>query len=419
MKRLPDLRPKLREARAGLPGDLRELRDAVLRAVSLVVTDRRWAAPLSAMALGFGLFLGVAIGPGATGTLATGADSIIAIAAPGGQDEPEPVEASEEPEPWGSEAEAEAPLPETESFEEPAFTETESFEEPAPVEPFSEEEASPAEPPAEEEPEEEGELQRLQGTVVHANPAAGSYTMAIAGGELVSLHASKLPLAGEKLTAEAEPLPNNTFVEEERERSGTAKQASIRGVVTHVDADPTDPTYTLSGRGSSILVHVPASPAPQLPSLGAYATAEVGIEKPPPAGEAPAEAPAAEPATPSACAPDPALKPAPEPKRIVVQRELKAEPEPATYVDLAGIVSAVCPATSQLLLSADDLRAGGDDLLLAVPARLETDGLKPDESVVATATVEEDGTLTLAGLASDEGRKGAEASALAQGDLRR
>jgi len=32
---------------------------------------------------------------------------------------------------------------------------------------------------------------------------------------------------------------------------------------------------------------------------------------------------------------------------------LKTEPEPATYFDLAGIVSGVCPETGQLLLSAD------------------------------------------------------------------
>ena len=41
------------------------------------------------------------------------------------------------------------------------------------------------------------------------------------------------------------------------------------------------------------------------------------------------------------------------------------------------------------------------------------------DSVVATATVEEDGSLTLSGLAGDEGRKGAEDVALAQGDLKR
>jgi hypothetical protein len=241
--------------------------------------------------------------------------------------------------------------------------------------------------------------------------------MAISGGELVSVHASKLPLPGEKLTVEGSPLPNNTFAEEEREKSGSAQQGSMRGVVTYVDPDPANPAYTLSGRGSSILVHLPPSPMPLLPGLGAYATVEAQIEKPLPPAE-PAPAPV-EPDPPATCAPDPTLKPAPEPKQVLVQHSLEAEPEPATYFDLAGIVSAVCPETKQLLISADDLRASEDDLLLTVSDGLETGKLKIGESIVATATVEEDGTLTLAGLASDEGKKGAEAAASAQGDLRR
>lgn len=406
MKSLPNLRPSGDELRAA--------RDTVLRAVSLVVTDRRWAAPLSAMALGFGLFLGIAIGPGAAGTFATGAGSIVAIAAPGGGDEePEAVETAErEPPAAASEPEAFTAEPETpEPFAEPAF-------EPAPLaEAPVEEEAPPAEETVPEEFEEEAETQELKGTVVHANPAAGSYTMAIAGGELVSVHAAKLPLPGERLTVEGSPLPNNTFAEEARETSGSAQQGSIRGVVTYVDPDPADPAYTLSGRGSSILVHLPPSPAPSLPELGAYATVKAQIEKPPASAEpALPEAPAeSDPA--ATCAPDPTLKPAPEPKQILVQRSLEAEPEPATYFDLAGIVSAVCPETKQLLISADDLRASEDDLLLAVPDEIETGKLKAGESIVATATVEEDGTFTLSGLASDEGRKGAEAEA--QGDLRR
>lgn len=396
--------------------DLRALRDSILRAVSLVVTDRRWAAPLSAMALGFGLFLGVAIGPGTPGTFATGAGSVIAVAGPGGEEEPGPVEAGEEGAP-PAEPEPEAFTSEPESFEEP-LAEPEAFE-PAPLAtPLPEEEAPPAEPPAEEEPEEETETQELKGTVVHANPAAASYTMVIAGGEPVSVHAAKLPLAGEKLTVEASPLTNNTFGEEERERSGSAQGASMRGVVTYVDTDPGDPAYTLSGRGSSILIHLPPSPAPQLPALGAYATVGVGFEKPAPLPTTP-EAVPAEPAAAEACLPDPTLKPAPAPKRIAVQRTFKAESEPAAYFDLAGIVSAVCPATGQLLISADDLRASEDDLLLTVPDQLKTAKLKVGESIVATATVEADGTLTLAGLASDEGRKGAETTSLAQGDLKR
>ena len=401
MRRPPRLRPDLRS--------IRDARECVLRAFALVVTDRRWAAPLSAMALGFGLFLGVAIGPGAAGTFADNAGSIVAVAA--AEEEPETIEtASRE----SAAAEPEASLPEPEAFE-PALEEP--FE-PAPVEEAPAEERAPkAEPPAEEE-EEATEAQQLKGTVVHANPAAGSYAMAIAGGELVSVHAAKLPQAGEKLTIEASPLPNNTFAEEEREKAGTAKGASIRGVVTYVDPDPAAPAYAVSGRGSSILVHIPASPAPALPALGAYATVGVGIEK------APAEVPVPPPAEPippepPTCAPDPALQLELEPIQILVQRSLKTEPEPATYFDLAGIVSAVCPTTGQLLISADDTRANEADLLLTVPANIRTAKLKAGDSIVATATVEESGTLSLSGLASDEGKKGASSTSQAQGDLAR
>lgn len=388
---------------------MRQVLENVLRAFSLVVTDRRWAAPLSAMALGFGLFLGVAIGPGAAGTLAGDAGSIVAFA-PAEEEEPEPAETAASEESL-SEPEAEEPPAEPEPFEagleEPVL-------EPTPVaEPAPEEEAPPAEEPAEEEA---GEAQQLKGTVVHVNPAASSYAMAIAGGELVSVHAAKLPAAGEKLTVEGAPLPNNTFAEEEREKAGSTKQASIRGVVTWVSADPARPTYAVSGRGSSILVQGSAG---QLPVPGAYATVGVGIEKPSAPPPAPTETPPPAPEAVPACAPDPTLQPAPAPKQLLVQRSLKAEPEPATYFDLAGIVSGVCPATGQLLISADDTRAGEADLLLAVPPAIKTSKLKVGDSVVATATLEPGAPLTLSGLASDEGIKGAEDAARAFGDLRR
>jgi len=405
--------------------NLVELRERVLRAVSLVVTDRRWAAPLSAMALGFGLFLGVAIGPGAAGSLATGAGPIVAISAPaagGGEESAGEGEA-------GGEAAISEPEPEAVGVEPEPF-EPEPLEpsyEPEPVvsEPEPEEEEAPAREPEEEEEEAEVETQQLEGTVVHANPAAGSYTMAIAAGELVSVHAAKLPAPGTKLTVEGTSLVNNTFAEVERERAGGSARASLSGVVTYVDSDPAAPAYTVSGRGSSILVHVDPAAAAAMPVLGAYATVAVEIEKPlaeeapvlpPPPVPAP-EAPLPEP--PSPCLVDPALKPAPAPTATVVQRRLEVEPEPATYVDLAGIVSGVCPATGQLLISADDLRQSEDDLLLNVPKGLETAALKVGDSVLATANVEEDGSLTLAGLASDERLEGAEDERSAQGDLKR
>jgi hypothetical protein len=387
---------------------VKDLRESVLRAFSLVVTDRRWAAPLSAMALGFGLFLGVAIGPGAAGTLAGNPGSIVAVA-PAEEEEPEAVETASDEESL-PEPEAEEALPEPEPFEagleEPVLK-------PAPMaEPAPEEEAPPTEVPAEEEA---SDAQQLKGAVVHLNPAAGSYTMAIAGGELVSVHAAKLPTAGEKLTVEGAPLPNNTFAEEEREKAGSTKQASIRGVVTYVSADPARPAYAISGRGSSILIQGAAG---QLPVLGAYATVGVQIEKPPAAPAPPTTSPPAPEVAP-ACAPDPALQSPPAPKHVLVQRSLEAEPEPATYFDLAGVVSAVCPATGQLLISADDTRVSGSDLLVAVPSAIKTAKLKVGDSIIATATLEAGAPLTLAGLASDEGTKGAEDAALAFGDLKR
>jgi hypothetical protein len=391
------------------PSALRGVRESVLRALSLVVTDRRWAAPLSAMALGFGLFLGVAIGPGAAGSLATGAGQVIAVA-PSGEDGGGEEAAATSGDSAG-EPEAEPPAAEPETLE-PSLLEPALGPEPGP-EPAPEAAAPPAEAPAPEEPE-TGEAQQLKGTVVHANPAAGSYAIAIAGGELVPIHAPKLPAPGDKLAVEAEPLANNTFAEVVRKKAGATDQARARGVVTFVDSDPAAPAYTLSGRGSSILVHQPAGAEP--PALGAYATVGIGIEPAPPPGEPPS-AVAAEPA--AGCATDPGLQPPPAPKRIAVQRSLETEPEPATYLDLAGVVSGVCPATGQLLLSADDLRASGADLLLAVPARMRVQGLKVGDSVLATATVSADGSLTLAGLAGDEGREGAEDAALAQGDLQR
>ncbi|MGE0067628.1 MAG: hypothetical protein AB7T48_09785, partial [Solirubrobacterales bacterium] len=66
----------------------------LLQWAALPVTDRRWAAPMAAVALGFGLFVGVAIGPGASGTLAGGVPQVIAVAGLGEGDDREAGETS-------------------------------------------------------------------------------------------------------------------------------------------------------------------------------------------------------------------------------------------------------------------------------------------------------------------------------------
>lgn len=361
--------------------------DRALRGAALVVTDRRWAAPLSAAALGFGVFAGVAIGPGTAGTLATGAPQIVEVPSlgrdqgqsGGGGGAAAPTESAplETAAGGGFEEALPAPVPLAA----------------APVEPAPAPQAAAKPVPADEGGEGEeaaapGE-QSLAGAVVHVNRAAGSYTLAIKGGELVSVHAPDLPEPGTKLTALVRRLANGAFAEAGDPEAGQrpAKQASFRGSVTFTDPDPEGPAYTVSGRGASLLVKVKPDPSgvtPELPEIGAYATVTATLND------------------------------------GLWQRQVELEPgPPSTYLDLAGIVKGVDADTAQLLFSADDTDESEADLTLTVPKSIDATKLKPGDSYLATATVNEVGSLKLAGITSDEHTKGANDPALAQGDLKR
>jgi hypothetical protein len=398
--------------------------DRILRSFALVVTDRRWAAPLSAMALGFGIFVGVAVGPEAAGTMA-GPPLIVRLPAPA----EEPVEA--ETGGGGESPVLAGPASEGGSGGEPiAALPAPPAPAPAPEKaPAAKEKPAPEPREAEEEEEEVEETIPLEGAVVHDNPAAGSYAIAIKGGELISIHAAKLPEPGTKLKLAAARLENGTFEAAERPKTlGKTASVSFRGIVTYVDSDPAAPAYTVSGRGSSILVRVrpdPSGAAPSLPALYSYATVTASVEKASAASALPVPAP---PATEAAgttapaptCAPEPGQAPLKsfQPTVDLWQQKIESEAEPATYLDLAGMIAAVCPATDQILLSADDTRASGQDLSLKVGPKIDAAKLRVGESFLATATVEPDGSLTLAGVASDEQIKGADDAKSAQGDLK-
>ena len=174
-----------------------------------VVTDRRWAGPLSACALGLGLFVGVAIGPGASGGLASGAGQIIRLPAglfgsegSGGDNAGEgegsgsgaPLAALGSPVgnsaiPVGPAAPPAAPpaaLP-LAPVPSPVPTAPSTPQAPhAPVRPGQHHRpTSPDHNPPPQKP-------KLEGVVVHVNPAADSYTVASPGGGLSAVHASKL-----------------------------------------------------------------------------------------------------------------------------------------------------------------------------------------------------------------------------------
>lgn len=357
----------------------------ILRWMALPVTSKRWAAPLAGLALGFGIFAGVAIGPSAPGSLAT-APYLIEMPSPasnsgGGEEEPE-----EEFEAGGGEEAAFG------GEEEGGFEEEASF---APVveestfEPVDETPVEKTPAPLKEESSEESEepgAEELSGTVVHVNKPAGSYTVAEVGGLMSAVHAGKLPAAGTKVEVPIRALANGTLAEAgKRVKTKTTKVAELAGIVSFVNADPLAPAYTVSNRGTSALVHVTPDPSgalPELPVPGAYVTVKAGNE----AG-------------------------------YLTQTQLDGGGAPFTHVELEGIIGAVEAEVAHLLISADDIRESGLDITLNVPAGIDITKLTVGDSFLATADIGTDGSLTLTGLASDERTKGAEDAKSAQGDL--
>lgn len=370
--------------------------DYALRGAALVVSDRRWAAPLSAAALGFGIFAGVAIGPGTAGTLATGVQQIVEI--------PSSSEGDGQSGGGGSAVASTGsspPLGESGGggFEEVIPSSTSLAPEgvePLPA-PAPEPKAKPA-PPSDGKEDEaaEEETQEMKGTAIHANPAAGSYAMAIEGGELVSVHAPELPEPGTKLSATVRRLANGTFAEQgevDKEKK-RASEVGFRGVVTYTSIDPAAPAYAVSGRGSSLLVHVtpdPAGVAAELPMIGSYVTVTVSFVV--------------------------SEEPRATPTLLESKREIEPGP-PSIYLDLAGIVKGVLP-DGHLLFTVDWAEESDSVLTLAVPPEIDSAKLEPGDSYLATATLEPDNSLKLAGIASDEHTTGANDLATAQGDLKR
>jgi hypothetical protein len=358
----------------------------VLRWAALPVTDRRWAAPLAAVALGFGLFAGVAIGPGAAGTLATSPYQLIEIPSLGDSGRGEEEAETEEEAPAIAETGGASGGFGGEEESSPGLVAEVPFEEEASPEPSEEESPGQAAKPEEEEPV-ASEDQQLAGTVVHVNTAAGSYTVAEEGGVMSAVHAGKLPAASTKVEVPIRTLANGTLTEAgTRHKTGSKKKAELAGIVTYVGADPAAPAYTVSNRGTSLLVHVApemSGAMPPLPALGAYASVTAGLD---PAG-------------------------------ALWQQQISGGGAPFTHADFEGIVAAVEPDTAHLLVSADDLRESNQDLTFAVPAEIDTTSLVPGDSVLLSADIGTDGSLTLTGLAGDEHRKGAEDEKATQGDL--
>ncbi|CAN5546204.1 hypothetical protein BH10ACT11_BH10ACT11_11130 [soil metagenome] len=286
----------------------------------------------------------------------------------------------------------------------------------------------------------------VSGVVVHLNPNAGSYVLATGGAPAV-IHAKTLPEIADELDVPIKNLANGTSSEAgERKAKGTAKETAISGTVTSID--PRGVAYTLSSRGVSVLVQVPeAGDAAKPPGLGSQVTVQISVVRyePPPEAERrrlrrrarlDIQEPAVEPAVPPrgevASEPTPNSEdtcqseaPSPEepivPAAVVTQESFTVDFETISSATVEGIVQAVCDDSDQLVLSADDIRESGRDLNLQLDEDsdpLDLSGYEPGESVsvLLDPTPLEDGSYAYRGVASDQGRKGADDSASLEGE---
>ncbi len=401
-------------------GSVRPDRDSLARFVSLrwaalPIIDRRWTAPMAAGALGFGLFVGVAIGP--QGSLGTTRPPMIEVAAPpptatatvpgdgagganaGGAD---PADAS-----GGGDAAPTRPTPPVDVPSSPPPVTTPPISPPVttppviPTTPTTTTTTTTTTTSTTTETTEEPAT-RLGGIVVHINPEAASYTIADDAG-LVAIHSHRPPDLGQEIEVDAQQLANGTYVEDgKRDAHGRHGQATFEGTVSF--SDDSNRVYTVSAPGVSLLVRGTAGRKP--PAVGDEVEVRVrtaeNLEPVPvrPAGE-------------QGCGSPPAL-PKP-PKAALEQVSLRiGDGDPATVTDVEAIVEGVCRDSRKLLVSADDLRESGRDIGLAVPEEIKLGKLKPGQVVKLTAEIFEGGSMQVSKVAGDKGSSGADDPDLVQ-----
>ncbi len=275
------------------------------------------------------------------------------------------------------------------------------------------------------------EPQIISGTVVHVNPVAGSYALA-QGGPLVSVHARGLPRPGDRVRAPVRTLLNGTYAEDgKRKTSGRAGGATFSGTVTFRDDAAGRDYYTVSGTGSSVLVHVPpdAAGAATPPDFASSVTVTVRFDAP---GSSPAPTPppapsdGTPPATttttpqpgPNACDSDGeagAAGPKASSAANLTETRRSITQSGVTSASLEGIVQAVCPGSRQLVLSADDTRESERDSVLGVAQGIDLSKLRPGQPITATVDLKPPDLISLGSLASDQGMKGAGDSSQVQG----
>jgi hypothetical protein len=376
------------------------LRFATLRWAALPVIDRRWTVPLAALALAFGIFVGVAIGP-SQGIGSEQTSSVVQVVPP-----PDTTVASTNT-PGGNannHGNGGGPTPSTPT----PPTDNGPFDTPPVSTPPPTTPATP--PPTTTTPTATTTpttttttttttpttptTASVKGPVVHVNRLAGSYTVARSGGKLYSVHSSSLPNLGDVVSVEARVLANGTWAEDgDRSRTDGAQQVDLEGTVTF--SDPRIGAYSVSANGSSILVRVkPGVRMPQVAdkvSVTARIANKLDPIEPLDAGR-------------DGCGKPPNL---PKAQKVALQQVSLKVTDSASNTDLEGIVQGVCRKAGSLILSADDLRESGRDIAVTVPNDLRLAKIDIGQMLKIRADIGSSGNFTAKKIADDERQSGA------------
>ena len=223
----------------------------------------------------------------------------------------------------------------------------------------------------------------LTGTVAQANPYAESYALAIGNGPLTSVHATKAPEVGSKVKVKVVELSNGTYAQaakpELKRHPASQKTASARveeesigfsGTVSY--RDTLRGLYTVSSAGVSALVHAPDGfLISDIPQVGDLVQVQAKIED---LSQASGSGRGIEPTVRNStrevtgCNPEASYPlEAVDPETRLVEQSHSVTLTGLTNYSITGIVQRTCEDDGQLIVSADDLNATGEDISLHPP----------------------------------------------------
>ena len=369
--------------------------------VRIPVPNRDNLIAMGLMALAFGLMVGVAIGP-ALGSASNAAQAVVSPFASATPEAP----AEEEPEESTTSVALAAPAggepimtasnnePDTSSIPDTTADVPVDDSSDIPVEEAPEDQLESDDPDEEEtQPVVDVDLIELKGTVLASASGGRNYVIADSSGNLLAVHASKVPAIGAGVAVQTLGLANGTFGEEEVPvDKGLREKSPLRGTVSWLD--PVSRTAVLSSRGASLAVDLSAIPEEVYSTvmIGSSVEASTIVAEPVPSEDGLTS--------------------------VTGLDALTAEVfgEPLTRIELNGVVQTVDPDLMTLTIAADSSGLIPATIEVALPKAFDPNLVLPDKAYSLTVKPSRAGGFVLTGLSANYSRKSADSPELAFGD---